>query len=479
MWMKNSSKSKTQPLSVEKQRLLEQLLRDSGIALPPRPPIPKRNAAEPCRLTPAQERLWKAWQADPQRIGQNEVVRLRLSGSLNVMALGEALNSLVRRHELLRTRFVEINGLLIQQATASLSLEVCLADLTRLPAAAQAANCERLCGEQADMAFALERLPLFSSSLIALNSHEQLLMLTLHQIICDDWSKNILVDELSRSYESITAGLPCSLNELEIGYGDFAMWQRGRFEAREFDQDLEYWRRRSVEGLPPGRLGARGGRAVTASGPRKRCKVSLSHATSRKARLACRSEGLTLYMILLAGWQVLLGRYSGQEEIAVGTVVANRNRIELQSLVGPLSNLLLIKLDLGGNPGFRVIFRRLKESLIEAFDHQEVPREWVNAEAAADGFPEVTFAMEDAEALTYQAGDLKIIEEEMETGACHGNLALAMRENGRTIEGRIEYNSGLFDEEEIVQMAAGYQKLIEVMLTDLDCRIKNMPPLAD
>jgi hypothetical protein len=477
--MKYFSNSKTGPFSVEKQRLFEQLLREGGIALPPRLPIPKRNTAEPCRLTPAQERLWRAWQAEPRRTGQNEVVRLRLSGSLNVTALDQALNSLVRRHELLRTRFVEINGHLIQQAAASINLEVSLADLSRLPASAQAASCERLCGEHADMAFALEQLPLFSSSLIALNAHEQLLQLTLHQIICDDWSKKILVDELRRSYELITTGLPCSLNELKIGYGDYVMWQRGRLEAGEFHQDLEYWRQRSGGGLPPERLGARAGREMAARGPRKRCQVSLGDAASRLARQVSRSEGLTLYMILLTGWQVLLNRYSGQEEIAVSIVVANRNRTELQSLVGPLSNLLLIKLDLSGNPSFRVILHRLKARLAEAFDHQEVPCEWVVAQAATDGFPDVTFAMEDPVALRYQTGALKIIKEGPETGASYGHLALVMREAGRVIEGRIEYDSSLFDEAPIAQMAASYQKLVEVMLADLDCKIKNMPPLAD
>jgi len=482
--MKYSPNDKAQPFSNEKQRLFEQLLKDGGIALPPRQPIPKRNPAEPCQLTPAQEHFWKVWQAQPSRMGQNEVVRLRLRGSLNVMALGQALNNLVQRHELLRTRFVETNGHLSQQALMPMNMEVPLADLSCLSASAQAANCERLFSEQADMAFDLEEFPLLSSSLIALNSHERLLLLTLHQIICDDWSKKILVDDLTRSYESLIAGMPCSLNELAINYGDFAMWQRGRLKAGEFAPHLDYWRQKLRGGAPLHEVGTRLGLTAEATGERKNCKLQLSDAASRLLQQTSRSEGLTAYMILLAGWQVLLSRYTGQEEITIGTMVANRNRTELQSLVGPVSNLLLIKLDLSGNPSFRIVFSRLRETLVEAFEHQDVPYEWVVAEdagrqaTAASGFPDVTFAMEEAASSAHQVGDLKIIEEGPEAGVCRGNLALIVRQAGQAIAGRIEYHSGLFDEEKIIQMAAGYQKLIEVMLMDLDCKINNTPPLA-
>jgi hypothetical protein len=483
--MKHSPDDKAQPLSNEKQRLFEQLLKDGGIALPPRQPIPKRNPAEPCRLTPAQEQFWKRWQARPGHVGQNEVVRLRLSGSLDVVALGQAVNNLVSRHELLRTRFVEVNGQLNQQAFMPMNMEVPLADLSYLPAAAQAADCERLCTEQADMAFDLEGFPLLSSSLIALNSHERLLLLTLHQIICDDWSKKILVDDLTRFYESFIAGTPCDLSEVAIDYGDFAMWQRGRLTAGEFDRHLDYWRQKLGGGPRLQEAGARLGLAADAGGKRGSCKLRLSDAACHLARQTARGEGLTSYMILLTGWQVLLSRYTGQEEITVGAVVTNRNRTELQSLVGPLSNLLLIKLDLSGNPSFRVVLGRLRETLVEAVEHQDVPYEWVVAEeagrqaAAAGGLPDVIFAMAEAAPSAYQIGGLKITEEGPEAGACRGNLALIMRQAGQGIEGRIEYRLGLIDEEKVARMAAGYQRLIEVMLSDLDCKINNTPPLVD
>jgi hypothetical protein len=477
-------KEKGRLFSARKQKLFELLLKEGGIDLPPRPAIPKKDPSQPCLLTIAQEQLWQAWRSEPFGEASNEVVLLRLSGPLNIMALIQALNNLVRRHKMLRTRFVEVDGQVCQHASAQMSLEVLLADLSHLPASQQEAKWKRLCNEQASTAFDLAQLPLIRSSILAFSPHGQLLLLTLHQIICDGWSRKILVNELSRSYESMIVGAPPELDDLEISYCDFAMWQRQQLQTSELDQDIKYWKRKLRSGLPP--LGLWAGLIGATSLGRKRelCRVRLSDATSQRVRQTSRSQGLTVYMILLAGWQVLLSLYSGREEFAVTTVVANRGRVELQSLIGPVANTLPIKADFRGDLSFREVIRKLRKTAIKAFEHQEVPYGLIRAEAARppggdeSGLAEVMFVIEEG-SEELQFGGLKAVEERLERSATRSDLAMVIRPVGKGFEGRIEYNTTLFDEEGIMQMAVTYQRLMEVMLSDLDGKIKSMVSLVN
>lgn len=474
------TKGKGQPFSARKQELFELLLKEGGIHLPPRPMIPKKDPSQPCRLTVAQEQLWHAWRFEPPSEANNEVLLLRLLGPLNMVALIQALNGLVSRHEMLRTRFIEADGQVYQQASEQMSLQVLLADLSHLSATQQEVKWKRLCNEQASAAFDLAQLPLIRGSLLAFSPHEQLLLLTLHQIICDEWSKKVLVSDLSRFYESLIVGVPLPLNDMEITYCDFAMWQRQRLQTSESAQDIKYWKRKLRSGLPPGGSWAGLSEPASPGQPRQICRVRLSDAASQKVRQISRSQGLTVYITLLAGWQVFLSLYSGQEVFVVTTMVANRNRRELQSLVGPVANILPITADFRGDLSVREVIRKLKKTAISAFEHQQVPYELIRDKAVRPhsgdekGLAAVMFLMEEAAEAELQFGGLKAVEERLERSVTRSDLAMVIRPAGKGFEGRIEYNTSLFDEKGIAQMAAAYQQLMEVLLSDLDGKIKRL-----
>ena len=482
--MRDLNTDKSLHASDRRRELFELLLKDKGVDMPPAPLMAKQDSSKPCRLSIVQERLWNEWRSGRAEEVHNEVILLRLSGPLNVMALIQALNEVVRRHEILRTRFVEVDGQPRQYALAQMEIEVPLADLSQMPAKEREAKCLLLSREQAQSEFDLEQLPLIRSSIIALKPDEQLLVATLHQIVCDGWSRNILVNELSQLYESYITGTRPGLNEIETQYCDFAMWQRAQMELGEFDTDMRYWREKlgskpSQPLLVPDRIGST---SPTTEGATRH--VRLSKKVSEQIREIGRSQAVTTYMILLAGWYVLLSLYSGQEKIIIGTKAANRHHAELQEMIGPVWNTLFIKADLRGNPSFREVLRRVKEVVLEALDHQELPVEWVLAETAkANGgsnqIADVMFVIEERIGEELKFGGLKVVEEKIDLKTARNDLTIVMQQTGERFEGRIEYPAALFDGETIRRMAAVYERLMEVVASDLDCRVKNLPPLIN
>ena len=456
--------------SDEKQELFELLLREGGIDLPPLPAMPKRDVSKPCRLAIAQEMLWNSSKSDPTCELYNEVILLRFSGSLNVAALTQSLNEMVRRHEILRTRFAQADGQVYQLTSAELKLEMPIADLGWAPARQQKAIWKRLLDEGVSRAFKLEELPLLRCALIVLGRQEQLVLMTLHKIICDKWSRKIIVNELSHLYESFVVGEQPALDELEIQYGDFAMWQREQLEAGEFDRDIRYWNEKLRNELTPVTIAGDISRPLPSHRRLASCDVRLSNATGRQMKQVTRNQGLTSYMILLAGWYALLRKQSGQEEIFVFTLVANRGRSEFQNLIGPLSNTVMMKLNLKGNPGFKEVMRAVRETVIEALEHQEMGCELAMKgmarlkAASRNPLAVVMFMME--EAITTEAGfgGLNVIEEDMRGSVAQSDLAIVMRQVGETFEGRIEYNTALFDDKTIRCMAASYQELLVLQL---------------
>lgn len=458
------------------------MLKERGIDLPPAPAIPKREDSNPCLLSIVQEQIWRAWRSEPGLY--NEVVALRLKGSLNVIALIQALKEVVRRHDILRARFVEVNGQVHQYTSAEFNLEVPLADLSYISAAEREAELKLLAEDQVGRAFGLDQLALIRGSIVVLSPSEHMLVMTLPQIVWDGWSRNILINELSHFYKSYTEGEESEIGELKRQYRDFAMWQRARLEAGEMDRDIEYWRGKLAAGLSPV-FAHDSAKPTVKSRKRGSYKLKLSRVGSEGVKRIGKNQNLTPYMVLLAVWQVLLGRYRGQMEVAVSTVAANRNRAELLVLIGPVSNTLLIKLDLNGNPSFRQVLRKVCQEVKESIEHQELPLEWLLSEmrkSENDGqnrVADVMFVMEEEIGEEILFGGIKAFIEEVAGTLTDSDLTILMRRRGEEFEGRIEYLTSLFDEETIRHMAAAYGKLIEVVAQDVDCNIGDLPPFID
>ncbi|HWP43816.1 MAG TPA: condensation domain-containing protein, partial [Blastocatellia bacterium] len=376
--------SNSMDISEQRRRLLEYLLdEEDDFGSSEEDTISRREDRTEAPLSFAQQRLWLLDQLEPGNPAYNIPFAIRLTGALDFEALERSLNEIIRRHEVLRTSFVVRHAQPVQviEADARLTLEV--TDLRGLEASARAADLERIIKEEALERFDLGRGPLIRARLVRESGREQVLLLTIHHIAGDGWSIGVFVQELGRLYEAYSKGEESPLEELQIQYGDYAFWQRTR-QGEELERQLEYWKKElhgapTVLDLPTDRPrpALRSYRGATQT-------IRLSRSLSEALKQECRREGATMFMLLLAGFNALLMRYSGQEDILVGTPIANRTRAEIEGLIGYFANTLVIRTDLTGDPSFRELVRRVKDSTLGAYDHQDVPFETIVRELAVE-----------------------------------------------------------------------------------------------
>jgi amino acid adenylation domain-containing protein len=351
-------------LSVEEKRqLLTRLLKEKGR---------DRNSFP---LSYAQQQVWLLEQFEPGSAAYNITDMLRLIGPLSLPALDQALSEIIRRHEILRTTFQVIDEQAVQVVGPPRPLRLHVTDLGQL----DETQCREVVREyaqaEAQYSFDLATGPLLRLRLLRLAQEEHLLLLTMHHIISDGWSINVLLNEISRLYDAFTQGQPSPLAELPVQYADYALWQREWLRGDVLVAQLDYWKRRlksapAVLDLPtdhprPPVQTMRGGRLG----------MSLPQPLAEQLKTLSRGAGVTLFMTLLAAFKTLLYRYTGQTDIVIGTPVAGRNRPEVEGLIGFFINTLVLRTDLSGNPSFRELMRREREVCLGAYAHQEVPFE--------------------------------------------------------------------------------------------------------
>ncbi|HEX8355362.1 MAG TPA: condensation domain-containing protein, partial [Pyrinomonadaceae bacterium] len=325
-------------------------------------------------LSFAQERLWFLDQLDPGSPSYLVVAAVRLSGALNRPAFERALNELVRRHEVLRTCFGLREGRPVQLITPSLPIPLLLVDLTHLPEAGREEEARRLAAEEARRPFDLSRLPLLRATLLRLSDSEHLALLTLHHIVTDGWSMAVLVREVAALYEAFTKGEGSPLPELPIQYADYAAWQKEFLQGEVLDGQLSYWRE-ALEGAPRLELPTDRPRPAAQSYRGAHHQFAIDAEAWRGVRELARAEGATPFMVLLTAFYVLLGRYAGQRDVSVGTPVAGRTRTEAEGLIGLFVNTLVLRARWEEGEGFRGLLRGVRERVLEAQAHQELPFE--------------------------------------------------------------------------------------------------------
>ncbi len=434
----------------------------------------------PPPLSHAQERLWLTEQLAPGSAAYNMPIALQLSGRLDAAALSSALRGLVARHEVLRTRIGEAGGRPVQEiAPETDAAAIAALPLVDLRALGRTAGDEadRLAGEEAGRPFDLARGPLVRARLLRLADGEHLLVLNLHHIVADGWSMGVLVGELAALY----AGEP--LPELPVQYADFALWQRERLSGDALAGQLDHWRRR-LEGMPalafpgerrrPGLSRHRGGRLPLALPP------DLVAALRRLGRAA----GATLFMTLAAGFQALLARYSGEDDVGVGTVVANRRRRELEGLVGFFVNTLVLRTGLAGGPTVRELLARVREATLDAYAHQDLPFERLVEELrpARDGRPplvQALLALQNAplRALALPGLALSGVELASRTAKFELSLLLAEQEDGG-VSGVVEYDADLLPRPAVERLAGHLRRLLEAAAADPEARVAELPMLS-
>jgi acyl carrier protein len=428
-------------------------------------PIPRASRDGDLPLSYSQQRMWLLEQLSAGSSAFNLPLGLRLRGRLNVAALERTFFEVVRRHEILRTSFPSRNGVPVQVVGPARELSLPLVDLSGL--AEGEAEAKRLATADARRPVDLAVGPLVRVALLRLGDLEHVVVCTMHHLVGDAWSFDVLTAELSRLYASFGRGEPSPLSELPIQYADYAVWQRQWLQGAELELRLSYWRRH-LEGAPSGlSLPQSRPRSAVQSFRGARLPVSLSKELTARLRSLSRREGTTLFMTLLGGFLALLYQYTGQEDLVVGSVIANRDRAEMEKLIGFLANTLVLRVDLSGSPSFRELLGRVREVCLGAYTHQ-LPPEKLSEQLGRQRLFDVWFQMESAQREHLELAGLEWERFAGERGNARFELSLILEETGDDVRGEIEYDADLFDEQTVVQMSEDYLTLLEEMTADPD-----------
>ena len=329
----------------------------------------------PLPLSFGQQRLWFLDRLEPGSSAYNLSRALRLRGALDVAVLRRALDEIVRRHEPLRTVFSAADGEPVQVVLPAVAVELAVEDLSILPADAREADAARRASEAAAAPFDLARGPLFRAALLRLAADEHVLLLAMHHAVGDGWSIGVLFREIEALYAAFLAGAPSPLAPLPLRYADHALRQRAELAGEALDRPLDWWRTR-LQGAPALlELPTDRPRPAVQSHRGAVLRFTLPPELGGRLSAVGRAEGATLFMTVLAAFQLLLARYSGQDDVVVGTPVAGRTRPELEGLIGFFANTLALRTDLSGDPTFGQLLRRVREATLGAFAHQELPFE--------------------------------------------------------------------------------------------------------
>ncbi|AUY52501.1 non-ribosomal peptide synthetase, partial [Streptomyces sp. CB01881] len=441
----------------------------------------RRVRQETFPLSPPQQRLWFLEKLTPGTSAYCLPMAARLSGPLDVAALERALNRVVARHEALRTAFVDHAGEASQVVTAQQGLTVPLVDLRDRPAGRREEEALELAAEFTGRPFDLARSPLLRATVLRLAPDDHLLVMVGHHIVIDGWAIGVLFDELAAGYQAALRGEDPALPELPLQYPDFTLWQRGAVQGPEMEKQLGYWKQK-LTGAPAllelptdrPRPAVQRFRGATRSFP-------IGAGLHEELRRLSREEGVTLFMTLLAAFNVLLARYSDQDDVVVGTPIANRNRPELQGLIGFFANTLALRTDLGGNPSFRELLDQVRETCLDAYVNQDVPFETVidalepTRDLSHQLVFQVMFALQGTVLSDLRLPGLDSTPVELDSGASRFDLSFSLSEAEDGLHCAVEYNTDLFDEATIERMAGHYRVLLESVAADPACPIGRLP----
>ncbi|MFL5384952.1 MAG: amino acid adenylation domain-containing protein, partial [Longimicrobiaceae bacterium] len=458
-------------LSPEKRRLLEARLRASRQAAAAErvsAPAPRERPDGTAPLSFAQQRMWVLERMDPGTAAWNIPTPLRLRGALDVAALERALNALRARHESLRTTFTERGGepLQVVHPPAHVPLEV--DDLSALAPERRGAEMERRLREESNAGFDLERGPLFRARLLRLGEDDHLLLACMHHIVSDGWSMGVIQRELDALYGAFARGLPDPLPPPALQYADFAAWQREWLSGERLAESLAYWRR-ALEGAPPAlELPTDRPRPAVRTNRGARAFVDVPAEASRAARDLALRENATLFAVLLAAARVVLSRWSGEADVVIGTPTAGRLRVETEGVVGYFVNTLALRTRLDGDPAFRELVHRERDTVLDAFSHQEVPFERVVEELKAPRDParhpvfQVLVSQQTASPEAQALGDLQV---DVEDPGYEGNkfdIALEVHDGENGVLGLVaDYAVDLFDHATVERLLRHFARVLE------------------
>ncbi len=450
----------------------------------------------------AQQRLWFIDQLVPGNYFYNVPTALRLKGSLNFLALEQTLNKIVSRHESLRTTFKIVNGEPVQVIYPSLNIPLTVVDLQNFSIEQREVEAKKIILAESERPFNLSSEALVRSLLIRIQENEHILLLNLHHIVCDDWSIGVFSKELSLIYTALCRDIKCDIStilpELPLQYADFAEWQREWLQGEVLQNQLTYWKQQlegiSTLNLPSNKLPQRGQsyRGATEF-------IELPKNLTTKLEVLSQQEGVTLFMTLLAAFQILLYRYSHQEDIAVGVPIANRNRSEIEGLIGFFVNSLVLRTDLSGNPSFKEVLARVREVTLGGYAHQDLPFEKLveelHPERNISRHPlfQVMFSFQNSPMTALDLPDLETSFINIDIKTTRFDLEFNLWEGGdgyrnllggdrwqysEGIRGVVVYNTDLFEQATIARMVGHFQTLLSGIIDNPSALISDLPILS-
>src|SRR5215217_6612604 len=465
-------------LTAEQRALLMMRLQKKAVDKTPSvKPVP-RNGSMP--LSYGQQRLWFLQQLEPESAAYNIRVAVRLRGPLNVTALKQSLTEIVRRHESLRTRFVVVDSEPVQIFSAAEPVQLLVTDLSNLAAADRETEAHAQAKRESQKPFDLATDQLFRIQLLKLGPIEHVLLLTQHHIISDGWSLGVMFKELSALYEAYTRGALSPLPELEVQYADYAVWQIESLREEVLSEQLNYWKQQ-LHGAPSLlELPADHTRGVVASHEGRRQRVELSAELTLALKDLSRREDVTLFMTLLAAFQLLLSRWSGAEDVVVGTPVAGRNRIEVENLIGFFLNTLPLRTQLSGNQTFRELLQQVKKVCLDAYANQDVPFERLVDELQLErkrSYAPLVQVMFSLRNLEDERLSLKEIESSPLGNAeppAKFTLVLNTSINHNRLVLNFIFDNDLLEPSTVARMSAHFEQLLTSVVSDPDRQANNL-----
>ncbi|MDT5268373.1 MAG: hypothetical protein QOH49_559 [Acidobacteriota bacterium] len=454
-----------------------------GAASPSEPLVPVERTGN-LPLSFAQQRLWFIHQLEPISSAYNMPVAVRLNGALHVAALERSLSEIVRRHESLRTHFALRDGSPVQLIDAPAEVKLDVLDLEEFPEGARVGEARRLAEAEAGQAFDLEHGPLYRARLLRFSAEEHALLFTMHHIVSDGWSMGVLVREVTQLYDAFAEGRESPLAELPVQYADFAVWQRRRLSGSAQDANRQYWKQHLGGTLPLLELPADRPHPPFQSFRGASRVLSLDADLSARLKALAQHEGVTLFMLVLAAFKVLLCRYTGTEDVIVGTPIANRNRVELEGLIGFFVNTLVMRTDLSGRPSFVELLRRVRAVSLGAYAHQDMPFEQLvellQPERSTSRSPlfQVMFSLQNAEADEALLRGLTLQPLEVERVTTQFDLSLDVMETPDGIAAVAEYSTDLFDGSTIELMLGHFRAVLEGVAANPHVSVAEVPLLT-
>ncbi|HEX3552246.1 MAG TPA: amino acid adenylation domain-containing protein, partial [Thermoanaerobaculia bacterium] len=453
---------------------------ERGFEAPPLRPVPREGDLP---LSFAQERLWFLDQLQPGSSAYNMPIPLRLSGALDIASLGRVLSEIVRRHEVLRTRFVRSGGSPAQVIDLAESVALPMVDLQDLPSELGQVEAVRLAAEEAERSFDLARGPLLRALLMRLESEAHVIVFNQHHVVSDGWSLDVLMREVAALYPAFVAGRPSPLPELAIQYADFTLWQRGWLQGEVLEREIAYWRQ-CLAGVAPLELPTDRPRPAVQTSRGAHRPFFVPRDLAEAAVVLGRRQGATLFIAGLAVFAALLQRTADQDDLAIGTPIAGRNRAELEGLIGFFVNTLVLRVDGSGDPDFLALLARVREAALGAFAHQELPFEKVVEELqpqrdlSRSPLFQVMFAVDTAsKGATLALPGLELQRISLGATTAKFDLSFSLFDTGAGWAGGIELNLDLFDEATVDRLAHRFKVLLAGITAEPGRPLSEVPLL--